>query len=529
MGVTDSKIEAVQAHWQAVESENPELAEILHDYKVATIMDIDEAFQNFVLDNGCDEMLVDMVTFEDTFDPVVSDSMMHYEFWTKFHGARETHGVASPFAVFAALYLFGDKLANDGSNVSTDAKLAMILKMFDFNRTGLFNLAECQSCFEVVATMVCNLVEEMGETIVPDVTTLCQRLRHDLGLDDEETEITLAVLNNWLATQDDVCRFLACITDIRLIQTDMKRVEVGISHAADLFLERATVDDKHITNLQFIEILSLLPGARPSDEEQTLFAEIVDSGDIPDANGGSGGGSGGSVSVTKKDNKIYIDEFINAMMPWVAFAVLDVDESGTIDSGELKALLWISRGVDSPEPSKSAVERAMGMIDDSGNGLVERLEWIRYCSQCDMKTGGESFSSTAKFMWDKMDEDGSHNITHVEIANFFREGVVTIALAKSPAKLQSEQFMNQMNVICKNAADAAMSEMDSNHDGKVEWSGFQRFHDTMLEQKKHLEQYVEVLIASGDELERDRASAAEAPTGNFAHATFKNGQLRTAR
>lgn len=479
MGINDSKLAAIQAHWQAVESEHPELAEMLHDYKVAQICDIDEAFEAFVDANGRDEMLIDLVDFEDAFDPVLSDSSMHFEFWTQFHGGGER--VASPFAVFAALYLLGEKSHTHTGTMSIDAKLAKVLKLFDFDESEEFNLAECAACFEVVATMLKDIIREMGEEIEPDVKSVCNRLRGDLGL-EAEVEVELERVRDWLAVQDDVCNLLKCITDMRLIQSEQKRVEEGIHHAGELFLQRASVDDKHITREQFVEILFELPGPRPTDEEVNVFADMVDSG-----------------SKKNSDNRIFVDEFITAMMPWVAFTVLDIDDSGTIDASELKPLLWVSRGVDSGEPSQSMIDRAMGAIDVDGSGLVERLEWIRWCSTCDMRTGGDSFGSAATLMWQQMDLDGSQNISVVEILQFFNNAVDELLQAIDATKLDDEEFMLNMRTLTKNAAEVAMGEMDVDHDGVVQWSGFQRFYDTMLQQKKALEQYVEVQVRSDNE------------------------------
>ena len=76
------------------------------------------------------------------------------------------------------------------------------------------------------------------------------------------------------------------------------------------------------------------------------------------------------------DGKVHLDEFEAAILPWIAFSTIDLDRSASLSKDELKVLLWISDGIDTKEPSKQAIDKAISEMDVDKNGTIDRLEWV---------------------------------------------------------------------------------------------------------------------------------------------------------
>ena len=59
----------------------------------------------------------------------------------------------------------------------------------------------------------------------------------------------------------------------------------------------------------------------------------------------------------------------------------DTDRGGTIDSNELRTLLWLTEG---EEPTEERIMRELAIIDENDDGVITLTEWVNYLATTDL-------------------------------------------------------------------------------------------------------------------------------------------------
>ena len=211
---------------------------------------------------------------------------------------------------------------------------------------------------------------------------------------------------------------------------------------------------------------------------------------------------------------MHLDEFEAAILPWIAFSTIDLDRSASLSKDELKVLLWISDGIDTKEPSKQAIDKAISEMDVDKNGTIDRLEWVMYCSGYDAQTGAMKFSRSVRDLWRAIDLDGSHTVAIDEIRKeFIKELDAFMARHEAdgarPFKPASREILNKL--VHEAAADLR-DEMDMNSDHIIEWNEFKKHQRGVAEKIDGVKKYASQIYAQDGAAEQAvRAVGAGGP------------------
>uniref|UniRef100_A0A7S2HX53 EF-hand domain-containing protein n=1 Tax=Octactis speculum TaxID=3111310 RepID=A0A7S2HX53_9STRA len=426
---------------------------LLSEYQQARFADIDQCFQILTEDYGLGCMSLNCEDFVDTFDMIFADPEVHFNLWA----GSPPKEVVCPQAVLSVLYLVGDKNVSDLPS-STDFKLQKICRVFDIQPPALrLSLAEIGIAFSVVASALCTFTRILipdkikRRAVRADSSSLLERLKDNLRVD--ASGLPLAHLIEWLSVQDDVAAYLSCFSEVRLIGTEQKAVELAVACAIDLFISMSVEKDfPKVSTGQLRYLLIALPGSPASSEEVDLAVKLLD------ANGET------------EDGEVYLDEFSSAVTPWLSFSTMDKNGNGAIDQKELRHLLWVSNGTNTREPTPIALRRAFENIDVDGNGHVSRMEWLRYAGEFDPETGTCKFGSSLRELWNKMDTDNSLTISVSEVDELLTEEIMKTV--EEMAVDCPDKLMKNFKTLARNVASKAVADMDTDGNGTLEWSDF---------------------------------------------------------
>ena len=163
---------------------------------------------------------------------------------------------------------------------------------------------------------------------------------------------------------------------------------------------------------------------------------------------------------------------------------------------DVKLLIWISGGDNTPEPSAQVVLQAQRSIDVNHDGILVRLEWLCYNSGYDPATGAMKFSKAAKDMFTRMDADGSSEISAKEIKEIFaKELNVSLDNLESEAHCSfSPSSREALSVLMMNAGNDVADLIDEDRSGMIEWDEFYAHSATIAAMQEKIREYAKVLL-----------------------------------
>ena len=471
-------------------------SELTEEYKSASLESIDECYTTMTEIFGRGELTKFTLT-QDEFDMVFSlafaDPVEHFQtIWAAASSEEddvdddveeedespETEdepavSVANVFHVFCALYLLCQE-----ELYGVDDKLRAIYKLFDFDSSGGLNRVELECLFQACAVGVATATG----TPVPVTDSVLTNMAESV-VKEQQQETSLAQLKEWLSSRKDVRRYLSeYVFSAKMVSDYQKKVELFFEATTQNFLKVASEtpsEAPEITVDDFAEkILKALPGSPPTEDELRSFVDLVDASD-------------------KADGKIGFDEFADAILPWLAFSIIDDDQSGSLSLDELKLLIWISGGEQSDEPTRAVVERARREMDVDKDGELRRLEWIHYNAGFDPVTGVMKFSKAARDLFKSLDTDKSKSVDCAEVNAMFRSQLETMLknLEAQDGATFSPRSVDELNTLVDAAADEVGSLLDSNGDGSIEWQEFSRHVDEISRKQEKIRNYARVLLA----------------------------------
>ena len=440
--------------------------------------------------------------FDEVFSLVFSDCDPHFELFSVREGAVWEKAAASAadaaapsvnvFEVFCALYLLSSEELR-----GMDAKIASIFKLFDFDASGKLDSVELEV---LVQACVKGIARATGTKLplLVNPTELAARFFSDaLGVKPgERGEATLDELKGWVSAQAEIVEYLGAFTSARLIAQEQRNVEAALGAAIAEFTRQARGNPPEMDVESLAALVRGLDGSPPRDEEIRVFLEALDQ-------------NAGAI-----DGKVHLDEFEAAILPWIAFSTIDLDRSASLSKDELKVLLWISDGIDTKEPSKQAIDKAISEMDVDKNGTIDRLEWVMYCSGYDAQTGAMKFSRSVRDLWRAIDLDGSHTVAIDEIRKeFIKELDAFMARHEAdgarPFKPASREILNKL--VHEAAADLR-DEMDMNSDHIIEWNEFKKHQRGVAEKIDGVKKYASQIYAQDGAAEQ-AVQAVEGPEG----------------
>ncbi|CAM9966584.1 unnamed protein product, partial [Heterosigma akashiwo] len=199
------------------------------------------------------------------------------------------------------------------------------------------------------------------------------------------------------------------------------------------------------------------------------------------------------------------EQYRAAVEPWVAFGVMNEDgthEDGSraLDEQELKALIWITEGVDTPEPFEKAVRAAVARMDRDGSGQIDRLEWITFNTFFDPTTGCVRPGRAIKAEFEALDTDGSGNLSPSEMSQILKKVLAGVAeKAAEEGRAISASSEKIWAVMVSEAAAELVDLMDCSGNGMIEYCEFRRHQVAVSAKVKQLRDFALRLVAQDEQ------------------------------
>ncbi|CAM9254168.1 unnamed protein product, partial [Scytosiphon promiscuus] len=345
--------------------------------------------------------------------------------------------------VFASAFLFAA-----GTPKGLHAKLETIFALFDFDGNG--GLGEVES-------------EIMLECVV----------RGQAGAGD----LTLGDLKDWISEREDVAAFLTNFTQARMIISSLELVEKSVALGMSMCKE-VKVPAPHFDSSSAVHAGSTLDGARvaemlryfattvTSDEAFDIFPLVMTVADavmvlvVPSKEG--------------KEKRVDVAALEELLRFWVAFSVVDEDGQGTISVQDLKALLWLGGGTSGEEPPEATVQKTANEIDESQDGVIKRMEWMRYTAVLDEGAGTVGYDGGLLKVFRRYDDDHSGSISANEMVTLVRDSV-TDAMAEAPESLSFKPGMaTVVDTLFKDVAKDLVTQLDVAGTGVLGWTEFKK-------------------------------------------------------
>ncbi|KAK7249245.1 hypothetical protein SO694_00046255 [Aureococcus anophagefferens] len=474
-------------------------SELTQEYKDATHAVIAECFDELVVTFG-GGLLTKFTLNEEEFDLVrrrgVSTHFLIWETEDHHEDGAQDGPMANVFHVFCALFLLSQEELH-----SLDTKIDEIHTLFDFDKSGGLNRVELeclfQACVEGLARATGTKAPLNSATISSNADDMCDAYGITM---DGSCEVSVSMLREWVAGREDIIAYLSEFTEAHTVVGYQRKVEEAFERVTASFVAEACAEAQgeppEIDVDKLAKIVRELPGSPPTEEEIQTFIKLLDE-------------SGGSV---EQDGMVSFDEFADAILPWISFGVVDDDGTGELSPDELKLLIWISGGDNTPEPSAQVVLQAMRGVDVNKDGVLVRLEWLCYNSGYDPATGAMKFSKAAKDMFAKMDADGSSEISAKEIKEIFAKEI-GVALENMESEAHccfSQSSRDALQVLMMNAGNEVADLIDEDHSGMIEWDEFYAHSATIAAKQEKIREYAKVLLVQDmrerPEARRPRAS-----------------------
>mmetsp|Transcript_23778 Transcript_23778/g.30808 ORF Transcript_23778/g.30808 Transcript_23778/m.30808 type:complete len:504 (-) Transcript_23778:285-1796(-) len=409
-----------------------------------------------------------MEEFDDIFSIMLRDVEAHFKMFDTFGRGR-----LNVFEVFAGAYMFSQESLH-----GLDAKIESCFELFDFDGSGSLNEVELELMFEAVLMGM----SKISKIVLPYSTVVTEyvgEIFDDLHKNKESDSVSLGELKQWVSEQKQILDFFSHFMDARLIIQMKQKVEAALEKALKKFKEAAIAegasDGKGLSLEGTKKLLNEVEGTPPTEAEIKALSDLLAS-------------VGASPQVSEA-------QFIVTIEPWLAFGVLDEDGSRTLDVEELKALMWIAEGIDTPEPFEKAVTSAMVEMDVDDSKTVDRLEWIQYNCIFDPTTGCVRPAKQLKADFEELDTDGSGNISAIEMEQIIRKALDDIIKkAMEEGRTLSQSSQNILKTMVNNSSNELIDLLDSSGNGMVEWNEF-RVHQTIVSEKvKEIRDFVMHLV-----------------------------------
>jgi len=84
----------------------------------------------------------------------------------------------------------------------------------------------------------------------------------------------------------------------------------------------------------------------------------------------------------RETDAISLTDFENSAKALASFLSVDLDHSKSLDTSELKALLWLCNG---EEPNDTRVQYELSLMDANQDGYIDLLEWVKYLTMPKVK------------------------------------------------------------------------------------------------------------------------------------------------
>ena len=315
------------------------------------------------------------------------------------------------------------------------------------------NASLCQIPMQAIHKVTCTPHPNPGSE-----ATLVRRCFRDAS--PIQGEVTLNDFTKWVYKQADIMDYLNQYIRARFVCALQNELKSVVLEAQKLFKSMADENFNTISKEEFRSVLHSA-GYPPTEKE---FAKVIS---ILKENGG--------FAENGKGEGITEDAFRAMVTPWLSLSILDLDNSGTIDLGELKCLLWIHQDDGTAAPKDETVRKTMVVLDLDFSGEIDRIEWVEHNAECDIHTGLMVPSKLTRTFLSKVDEVYDKN--KVILMTKLRSHITSQATEAVKFPMQSiskEKDREQVKMIIKDIAVEVVCDLDPKNLGSVP---AQKVHD----------------------------------------------------
>ncbi|CAM9288395.1 unnamed protein product [Ectocarpus fasciculatus] len=291
-------------------------------------------------------------------------------------------GLVDVSEVFASAFLFAA-----GTPKGLDAKLEKMFALFDFDGNGALSDVEAEIMLECVV--------RGGATA---------------------GELTLRDLKDWISEREDVAVFLSNFIEARMIISSLELVDKSVALGMNMCKHPSPQDDswEHtdgtVDGARAGEMLRSLTTLGKTECLRAGLETVVeaDAAAVVRMLSGNSGAGG-------RRERVDAEALEELLRFWVAFSVVDEDGVGSVSMGDLKALLWLGGGTGGEEPPEATVQKTANDIDESQDGVINRMEWMRFTAVLDEGTGNVGYDGGLLKVFRRYDDDHSGSITATEM------------------------------------------------------------------------------------------------------------------
>eukprot|EP00903_Cladosiphon_okamuranus_P013503 g12576.t1 len=450
-------------------------------------------------DLGRYKMAINGAEFRQVFQDVLANPM---ELFSLFDTRGK--GLVDVSEVFSAAYIFAAATPR-----GLDAKLEKLWQLFDFDRNGTLDDVEAEIMLESFVRGASRVAmmpqpEEVHDSIGKLIASLFSHSKRQAVTG----ELTLRDLKEWISEREDVAAFLHNFTEARLIISCLELVEKSVARGMEMCRQATSQDDapeEHrngtVDGSKAGEILRSLATLGKTECLRAGTEAIIEADAdavvrmLMGSSGASCGGRGKRVDVKA------LEELLRF---WVAFSVVDEDGVGSVSIGELKALLWLGGGTGGEEPPEATVQKTANDIDESQDGVIKRMEWIRYTAVLDEGKGSVRYDGGLLKVFRRYDDDRSGSITANEMIMMVRDSV-TDAVAEVPGSCLKSGMQPVVDTLVKDVARDLVNVMDVTGSGMLGWTEFKKNQNLVTTRLSTLREFVFSVAL-------DRGGAAAAST-----------------
>ncbi|CAM9503238.1 unnamed protein product [Ectocarpus sp. 12 AP-2014] len=337
-------------------------------------------------------------------------------------------------------------------------------------------------------------------------------------------EVTLLDLKDWISEREDVAVFLSNFIEARMIISSQELVDRSVALGMSMCKHPSPQDDSSgghtdgtVDGARAGEILRSLTTLGKTECLRAGLEAVVeaDAAAVVRMLSGNSGATGG------RRERVDVEALEELLRFWVAFSVVDEDGVGSVSMGDLKALLWLGGGTGGEEPPEATVQKTANDIDESQDGVINRIEWMRFTAVLDEGTGKHTVGYDGGLLkvFRRYDDDHSGSITATEMTMMVRDSV-SEAIVEAPDNFSLRPDMEPVvETLVKDVARDLVAVMDVTGSGMLGWTEFKKNQTLVTARLATLREFVfSVALQRGG----TAAATADAPP----ELTSSNGSTR---
>ncbi|CAM9140632.1 unnamed protein product [Ectocarpus fasciculatus] len=380
-------------------------------------------------------------------------------------------GLVDVSEVFASAFLFAA-----GTPKGLDAKLEKMFALFDFDGNGALSDVEAEIMLECVVRGASRVaMMPQPEDVLDSIGKLTTSLFSHSNRGATAGELTLRDLKDWISEREDVAVFLSNFIEARMIISSLELVDKSVALGMNMCKHPSPQDDswEHtdgtVDGARAGEMLRSLTTLGKTECLRAGLETVVeaDAAAVVRMLSGNSGAGG-------RRERVDAEALEELLRFWVAFSVVDEDGVGSVSMGDLKALLWLGGGTGGEEPPEATVQKTANDIDESQDGVINRMEWMRFTAVLDEGTGNVGYDGGLLKVFRRYDDDHSGSITATEMTMMVRDSV-SEAVAEAPDNCSLRPDMETVvETLVKDVARDLVAVMDVTGSGMLGWTEFKK-------------------------------------------------------